>query len=368
MRNIVLCCDGTSNEFCTDNTNGVKLYQMLKKHPDEQLYFYDPGVGTFASPGALLPVSKRVTRVLGLAIGLGLMTNVQEAYQYLMNHWRPGDEIYIFGFSRGAYTARAVAAMVHRCGLLEPGQEQLVPYASRVFRSVAKQDWSVSRDFNGTFGRPVKVRFLGLWDTVSSVGWAWDPESLPFTRNNADVETVRHAVAIDERRAFFRQNLWAEGGDVKQVWFAGVHCDVGGSYPPDRSGLSQITLEWMVAEADLAGLKIDQQKRRRVLSSPPPDHAAPASESLAGFCKVAEYYPKRVNKKVTALDRTTKWKTFHRMNRSRCRTIPEGSLIHESVFKRMEHVPSYRPTNLPAHYAIEQPRQTANDTTFARPP
>lgn len=99
----------------------VRLYQMLLRDPGAQVCYYEPGVGTFASPGALLPVTMRVTRVLGLAIGLGLVTNVEDGYQFLMQHWRPGDRVYLFGFSRGAYTARAIAAIIHRCGLLEPG-------------------------------------------------------------------------------------------------------------------------------------------------------------------------------------------------------------------------------------------------------
>ena len=350
MRNIVVCCDGTSNEFCRDNTNVVKLYQMLARDPDRQLSFYDPGVGTFASPASLLPITRRVTRVLGLAIGLGLMDNVEEAYTYLMNHWKPGDAIYIFGFSRGAYTARAIAALIHRCGLLEPGQAQLVPYASRVFRNVAEDNWSISREFNGTFGRPCPIRFLGLWDTVSSVGWAWEPQSLPYTKNNPAVQTVRHAIAVDERRAFFRQNLWDTGPDVAQVWFPGVHCDVGGSYPPERSGLSQIALAWMAGEAEKAGLIFDPERRRAILSSPPPDHRAPASESLAGWWKLAEYYPKSVRRKVEAADGTERWETFQRSNRFHPRRIPEGSLIHESVFKRRDDVAGYKPKNLPKEY------------------
>jgi len=351
MPNLVLCLDGTSNEFCRNNTNVVRLYQMLVHDPAKQVCFYAPGVGTFASPAALLPVSQRVTRVLGLAIGMGLMTTVEQAYRFLMEQWQPNDNIFLFGFSRGAYTARAVAAMLYRCGLLEAGQQHLVPYGSRLFASVTDENWTISREFADTFGRPCPVRFLGLWDTVSSVGWAWEPRSLPWTKKNPIVTAVRHAVAIDERRAFFRQNLWDEDeGDVQQVWFAGMHCDVGGSYPPARSGLSQIALAWMVSEAEGAGLLLDPAAREHILSTPPPDHRAPKSESLHGWWELAEYYPKQVRRKTTDATGNVEWQTTHRMNRGQPRRIAEGSCIHASVFDRIADVPTYRPTNLPQKY------------------
>jgi uncharacterized protein (DUF2235 family) len=351
MRNIVICCDGTSNEFCEDNTNVVKLYQMLVKDPAAQLCFYDPGVGTFASPAALLPITKRITRTLGLAIGFGLTSNVEDAYLYLMNQWQPGDRIFLFGFSRGAYAARAIAAMIHRCGLLDPGQGQLVEYASRVFRNVADENWKISREFGTTFGRPCPIHFLGLWDTVSSVGWAWDPKTLPYTANNPSVAIVRHAVAIDERRGFFRQNLWGDGPDVKQVWFAGVHCDVGGSYPPLRSGLSQLTLQWMVGQAEAAGLLVDPVRRDAILSSPAPSHRGEPNESLTDAWKLAEYYPKRRQRKVV-VDGKEIWQTFYWPNLFGSRVIPEDSLIHSSVLRRRHEVPAYKPRNLPQRYRV----------------
>jgi uncharacterized protein (DUF2235 family) len=350
MRNIVICCDGTSNEYSRDNSNVVRLYQMLDGDVDSQAAFYDPGVGTFASAAALLPVSKRVTRLLGLAIGYGLTSNVEDGYRFLMTQWRPGDQVFLFGFSRGAYAARALAAMVYRCGLLAPGLENLVPYASALASSVAPDSWRVARGFARTFSRPCPIRFLGLWDTVSSIGWAWDPRSLPCTKTNPDVQTVRHAVAIDERRAFFRPNLWGAGVDIKQVWFAGVHCDVGGSYTPERSGLSQIALRWMADEAVSAGLRLDGARSERILSTPPPDHRAPANESLKGWWKLAEYYPKVARRQVTAPDGTVTWETIRRLNLSHLRVVPEGSLIHRSVIARRDDLSTYRPTNLPQMY------------------
>src|SRR5262245_47410193 len=108
-RNLVLCCDGTANEFARHRTNVVKLYYCLKQDPDLQVVYYHPGVGTMEPPGALSEWSKKMTRLCGLAFGYGLERDIADAYTFLMNAYRPGDRVFLFGFSRGAYTARAVA-------------------------------------------------------------------------------------------------------------------------------------------------------------------------------------------------------------------------------------------------------------------
>ena len=128
--------------------------------------------------------------------------------------------------------------------------------------------FALANQFKATFSRICKPHFVGVWDTVSSVGWFANPLSLPYTSNNPDILIGRHAVAIDEHRAFFRTNLWhhvappAEGGphDMKEVWFPGVHCDVGGGYAEKESGLSKIALQWMIAEAQKAGLLVEDEK------------------------------------------------------------------------------------------------------------
>src|SRR5882757_5966780 len=112
-KNIVVCCDGTANEFARDRTNVVKLYQTLIDDPARQICFYHPGLGTMEPAGALTPWARKVTKLLGLALGYGLESDVRDAYAYLMNCYEPGDHVYLFGFSRGAYTARAVASLLH---------------------------------------------------------------------------------------------------------------------------------------------------------------------------------------------------------------------------------------------------------------
>src|SRR5260370_29040560 len=155
------------------------------------------------------------------------------------------------------------------CGLLTAGNEALIPYALRLYKSNDPCKFEIAAGFKSTFSVPCKPYFLGLWDTLSSVGWILDPihtkgGHLPYTATLPDVPVIRHAVSIDERRAFFRQNLVHEPAaanqNVKQVWFAGVHSDVGGSYAEAESGLSKIALRWMLCEAESAGLGLDPEK------------------------------------------------------------------------------------------------------------
>src|SRR5215475_12192259 len=160
-RNIVLCLDGTSNQFAANNTNVVKLYAMLDRtHPDQQLSYYQPGIGTSTPPGIFGRFGKWVAKVIDLATAWFLSQHVCDAYRYLMRYYQEGDQIYIFGFSRGAYTARAVAAMVHKVGLLTQGNDELLPFAWDMFAS--QSDEKIYKGFKATFSREVPIHFLGL--------------------------------------------------------------------------------------------------------------------------------------------------------------------------------------------------------------
>jgi uncharacterized protein (DUF2235 family) len=215
-----------------------------------------------------------------------------------MRNFEPGDNVYVFGFSRGAYTARSLCGMLHAVGLLTLGNEGLTPYAIRMIKQ-RKIDFDVAFDFKRTFSRECKPHFVGVWDTVSSVGWVYNAVRFPFTAvtHNPDLAVVRHAISIDERRAFFRQNLFGKPADpkqdVKEVWFAGVHSDVGGSYPEAESQLSKIALRWMICEAELAGLAVDQTRKAEILGGKPPNVAPDPNsknqhESLHGLWWIAE--------------------------------------------------------------------------------
>ena len=131
-RVIVICLDGTSNEPESGTTNVARLYSLAVKS-DDQLVYYDPGVGTMGARGAVTGLGKRLTRVTGLVVGYGVRENIEEAYTFLMQHYRADDQIFVFGFSRGAYTARALTGMLRTVGLLRPGAENLVPYALKLY-------------------------------------------------------------------------------------------------------------------------------------------------------------------------------------------------------------------------------------------
>ena len=352
-KNIVLCCDGTGNEFGNRNSNVIKLYKMLICDQD-QIAYYHPGVGTMGARSALTRIGKLWTRAIGLAFGYGLSDNIADAYQFLMKTFQPGDRVYVFGFSRGAYTARALCGMLHIVGLLTQGNEGLIPYAIRMVKR-KKIDFKVAADFKKTFSRECKPHFVGVWDTVSSVGWIYSAVKFPFTRaaRNPDLNIVRHAMSIDERRAFFRQNLFGmannPGQDIKEVWFAGVHSDVGGSYPEPESQLSKIALRWMVCEAEIGLLRVDQLRKANILGGKPP-YVAPdpttknQHNSLTPVWWVAELFPKIASRQRP--DGT--WKKYIRINLGRRRHIEDCCVVHESVEQRMADAAlNYRPSNLP---------------------
>ncbi|MBI1746787.1 MAG: DUF2235 domain-containing protein [Acidobacteria bacterium] len=360
-KNIVVSCDGTGNEFGRQNSNVVKLYKMAVCHAT-QIAYYHPGVGTMGARNALTRIGQWWTRVMGLAFGYGISDNVADAYQFLMSQYEPGDHVYVFGFSRGAYTARALCGMLHLVGLLTKGNEGLIPYAIRMIKR-PKIDFDVATEFKRTFSRECKPHFVGVWDTVSSVGWVYSAVHFPFIKatNNPDLQIVRHAVSIDERRAFFRQNLFGvprdPGQDVKEVWFPGVHSDVGGSYAESESQLSKNALQWMVCEAELAGLLVDSQRKADILGGKPPyvapdPHTKNQHESLRGGWWIAEVWPKVVHVE-TPLGR---WKKPLRLNLGRRRWISPDPLVHESVEQRLKDSSlSYKPSNLP------QPRRRIGD-------
>jgi uncharacterized protein (DUF2235 family) len=358
-RNIVLCCDGTANEFAQARTNVVKLFQTLVQNSNTQVVYYHPGLGTMEPLGALNPISKRITRALGRAFGYGLETDVRDAYVFLMRQFENGDRVFMFGFSRGAYTVRAVASLLHMYGLIPQGNEPLVPYAIRMLSAINKIDnrretgayFGLAKDFKQTFGdiRPCKPWFIGVWDTVASVGWVENPVRLPYTADNPDIQTGRHAISIDERRAFFRTNLWrpklqsSESGplDLMQVWFPGVH---SGGYPEDESGLSKIALQWMLEEAIKAGLLIELEKMKDVLGERggryvKPDPNGTIHESLRSWWWLAEILRKR------HFDWNTKtWRW--RMNLASRRTIPPGSQIHRSAYERGDNYAARLPSDV----------------------
>src|ERR1051325_6829356 len=281
-RNIIVCCDGTNNEFGPKNTNVVRLVQVLDREAPTQLVYYDPGVGTFPDPGTWTKMGKRLSEWIDLAFATDLSRKVEAAYTYLMNYWQPDDRVYLFGFSRGAYSVRVLAALLYHLGLLPRGSENMVPYAMRLFSGTRggatdeqagkRNYWALCSEFRRTSARKIDggdqrhfpIHFLGVWDTVSSVGWVWNPKSYPYTGYNPGIAHLRHAVSLDERRCMFRQNRLNNKKDptqdLVQLYFPGVHSDVGGGY--GDSYLWQPAFDWLVDEAAKAGLELDPARRQ----------------------------------------------------------------------------------------------------------
>ncbi len=365
-KNIVICCDGTGNEFGDHNSNVVKLYSALIIDGQRQIGYYHPGVGTMGAPTARNTIEKAWSVVIGLAFGAGLLANVGDAYRYLMNVYEDGDHVYLFGFSRGAYTVRALAGVLHMFGLLCPGNDGLIPYIIRLFAKRTRgaagmtHTFQVADGFKSTFCRHCPLHFVGVWDTVSSVGLVWDPLKLPYTAQNPDMINGRHAVSIDERRCYFVNNLWGDqlpGQSIKQVWFSGVHSDVGGSYAAAESGLSQIALEWMLCESVPLGLLVDPVRVDQVLARVPPPRVPPSPQvrpdpaekthnSLTLAWWILELLPHSYYDRV---EKKPKW----RIPLGAWRVIPEDSFLHETVKEKLNVDSDYKPPNLPKSQRIE---------------
>jgi uncharacterized protein (DUF2235 family) len=404
-KNIVICCDGTGNQIDNTISNVLKLYRILEKG-DRQRVYYNPGIGTIGQKNAWQRFKQEVRGVFGLATGYGLDDDVLGAYRFLSQTYEEGDKVWLFGFSRGAYTVRVLAAFLHVIGLLRPDQLNLAGYALAAFKKSSADSQRVNprepgNDKIGTgsenrsaeleaawhFSRvagskTIRIEFIGVWDTVASViiprkdTLLPDLQTLRFTRTNSSVKTFRQAMAIDERRRMFRLNAWKEGQayrpapfnpaseipqDILQVWFAGVHADVGGGYPESESGLSKYPLLWMIEEAHAKGLLINRAMVNHLVLGHPrkgsnhsyvaPDATGKLHVSMTAGWKPLEWLPKR-----------SKWQEWKQrrsvlgwyLPRAEPRAIPEGAFIHRTVFERIERLPYYRPVNLPSNYQVAQ--------------
>jgi uncharacterized protein (DUF2235 family) len=352
-KNIVICLDGTGNEFGPENSNVVKLVQVLQRDTATQVAYYHPGVGTLKG--------RKLRWICGLAFGVGLGRNTRNAYSYLMDAYRSGDRVFIFGFSRGAYTARVLAGMLYKVGLLEAGAQGHLPYAWNMFCGT-KND-ALALAFRRTFARKVPIHFVGVWDTVSSVGWIYNPITFPYTARNPWIRVFRHAVSTDERRTHFRTNLFNPGAnqDCKQVWFPGVHSDIGGGYPEPESGLAKIALKWMVDEAAAHGLLVDPARYAEIVEGrskggkfAPPDCKAQLHDSLTGWWRIAEHLPRRyIEFRDGEYQARWAWAPFKGFYQPRW--MPPRSLVHPQLLERMKQVAGYVPVNLVPDAQVETP-------------
>ncbi|MEM9277797.1 MAG: DUF2235 domain-containing protein [Pseudomonadota bacterium] len=399
-KSIVILCDGTSNEIKNERTNVLRLYQCID-NSDETVVFYDPGVGTV---GAFSGWTRnwlwiRLKELFGLAFGAGLDRNVLEAYQFLIDTWKEGDRIYLFGFSRGAYTVRVLAGLIYTIGILDKEQAHLKSYALNTIKEASfTGNFENLEIYQSTLKRKeVEIEFLGMWDTVSSV-FMWINgmfriKNIGYSRKNASIKTVRHALAIDERRRFYVHYDWLPDQpfttllpnnpdfydetlprqDTREVWFAGSHRDSGGGFDDAHSMVPKIAHEWLLREASLSGIKLNEELLDYQLGRTPdedgkylsqPDPTAPLHDSLNWFWWIVEFFPKwrRINEYKNHNYRDNwdliSWFNFYiplgerRTLKNRDASPKDKILIHDSVEIRRNKT-GYQPPNLPPKNDIE---------------
>ena len=356
-KNILICLDGTKNEVkakAVTNVFNIAEFADLTK-PDEQVLYYGPGVGTMAPPSAWTGLAQRISLTGGMALGHGMRQDIAEAYTYLMDTWQPGDKVFVFGFSRGAYTARALCGMLYRIGLLRPGTDNLVPYAVRTYARNRGKDSDLSREegwgrmdkFAKGLSRRIDgdspafpVHYLGIFDTVKATKAFGRDISWPYTRSLPNVRVVRHAVSIDEKRRPFEEYLVFPDPKetfpaLQEVWFAGVHSDVGGGFEDDFT-LSKITMRWILDGAIKQGFKVRSGKYRYHLTDL---GEAEACSPMRGTDAVWRF-----------LQAPWHWL----FSPWRGRPIPEDATIHASVEIRGANTElNYRP-RLPRTYKVDE--------------
>ncbi|KAH8828595.1 hypothetical protein DL96DRAFT_1463103 [Flagelloscypha sp. PMI_526] len=207
FRTLIICFDGTGDEFDDDNSNVCELFTMLKKsNPEQQVVYYQassPGIGTYNPHQFFTSLANWFSNTLDSMWAQNLDDHIMRGYEFLMQNYRAGDRICIFGFSRGAYTARCLAGMIREVGVLPAFNYEQVPFAYKVY---AQNDEAKAEKFKASFSLDVDIEMVGVWDTVASVGFI--PKYLPFTTSNKIIKTFRHAIALDECRAKFKTNLW----------------------------------------------------------------------------------------------------------------------------------------------------------------
>ena len=302
MKKLIVCADGTWNtEDETDQgspcpTNVTKIAHAIlpaDKNGNAQVVRHIDGVGTDLG-----------IKVRGGAVGRGLFHNVLTGYQFLYHNYEEGDQIFLFGFSRGAFTARSLAGLIRNSGILKRGHESFEDEAVALYRDYAPEtlpDGEKSVAFRAAHSFDTDIEFIGVWDTVGALGIPglngsfrilkgldWQFHDVALSRK---VKKAFHALAIHEHREEFVPTLWEKKADapaaqvLEQVWFSGVHADVGGGYP--QTGLSDVTLRWMLDKASKEGnLALDETP----LLNFKPDPMAKGHDSFGAFYKVLDFF------------------------------------------------------------------------------
>ncbi|MEH0541778.1 DUF2235 domain-containing protein [Streptomyces sp. B21-105] len=367
-KRLIVCCDGTWN-FADQpsKTNVTKVALSVRPQDGDvtQRVYYHSGVGT-----------SRRERLRGGAFGVGLSRNVVDAYRFLVDNYEPGDQLYFFGFSRGAFTARSLAGLVRNSGILRGEYRDRVGDAWTLYRSRTEEPTSTaSRLFRRSYAHETGIRFIGVWDTVGALGipmpasrrlaagvdlfnrrWAFHDTTL-----SSWVQSAFHALAVDEQRSPFPPTLWRRqavtdseealrrrGGkaqELKQVWFTGVHCDIGGGY--EDPALSDIPLLWMVGEAKRCGLKFEDAAFTR--SEP---GAAPSGDSTD-----IRVQPDVMGERHDS--RTGLYRWVAPVPRPIGEAVGGHERVSDTVLRRHDADPGYQPKNL-ADYLKDSDPQVEN--------
>lgn len=342
MKRLIVCCDGTwqrpDQNWLGESkpTNVVKLAVQVAKLDGAipQVVWYDQGVGT----GNVLDL------LSGGLVGRGLDDNIVEAYRFLVGNFVPGDELYFFGFSRGAYTVRSLAGMIRKCGIVRRERIEKYSQAVDLYRDDQKPDSAGPRAFREECSvsgdNPIPIQCIGVWDTVGALGiplrglsrLTHGKYQFHDTTLSGTVKHAYHALAIDERRDPFTPTLWAPvtkpGQVLEQSWFPGTHSDVGGGI--GSSGLPDASLLWMLEKAKAAGLAFD--------------------------AAAVEAYPLRPDARapMNVIERLPLWNLVYAeraVGVDDAGKLDRSQALHPSALERWERDPRYRPRNLNAYFA-----------------
>lgn len=366
MKRIALYLDGTWNDP-DDMTNVRRLFDVTAQQPGVQLAKYWRGVGT-----------KWNQRLRGGAFGMGLTKNVRDAYEWLVDQYEDGDQIYLFGFSRGAFTARSISGLIINCGLLRRGTGMSIDEifgryeAGKAKRAIYRLDYLRERKPEELdeaekrlleCSRRVPIKMIGVWDTVGALGIPWTEfpgvgrGNYFFLNTNIStlIEHAYHALAVDEHRGPYEPTLWtkffppdfkvqppyaAPGQTIEQRWFVGAHSNVGGGYG-DADTLRRLPLRWMQQKAEGCGLLFTS-----MFASDADDHKGEQRDSfgefMKGFYKVLRF-GKRFYRPIGNGPKSV----------TNGQSVPISEVIDGSVFKRYQDDPAYRPKNL-EHWAARK--------------
>lgn len=359
MKKLVVFCDGTWNKVDETSagvpcpTNVVRLFEATLSHDakgNPQVVHYIQGIGTHYWD-----------RLRGGGFGYGISDNIKDAYRFIVSNYEPGDEIFLFGFSRGAYTARSIAGLIHNMGILKREYFYQVNDAYKNYKD-RSADWHPdgpkTKGFRQayTWGNET-IRFVGVWDTVGALGapygivLGWIIDKLFNTRFHdiklsSSIESACHALAIDERRWPFRPTLWQlssthDPANFEEKWFPGAHSDVGGGYP--EMGLSDTALEWMADKAGHHGLQVDMQR----ISNPAfrPDFTEAPHDSQFFLIRWATLLFIKLPSYIGLITRENKpLVQYIQGNGDYLRPIPNKEDIHPATVLKMNEQP-YKPLN-----------------------